>query len=140
MDPYLFKRLWRRPWLSLCGLVLSLTLCILLGYLSGHQQELKLQLEETRTSYDILCVVTDALCAHGNAVWKALRDHRYLQFIPCLPPMTEQTPSYAPTEEHYACFLSDIFRGYYRDFRAGSPVSVQLQYRKSLLWQQQSWS
>ena len=21
MDPYLFKRLWRRPWLSLCGLV-----------------------------------------------------------------------------------------------------------------------
>ena len=31
MDPYLFKRLWRRPWLSLCGLVLSLTLCILLG-------------------------------------------------------------------------------------------------------------
>lgn len=59
MDPYLFKRLWRRPWLSLCGLVLSLTLCILLGYLSGHQQELKLQLEETRTSYDILCVVTD---------------------------------------------------------------------------------
>lgn len=59
MDPYLFKRLWRRPWLSLCGLILSLTLCILVGYLSGHQQELKRQLEETRTSYDILCVVTD---------------------------------------------------------------------------------
>ena len=78
-----------------------------------------------RVPYNILCVVTDALCAHGNAVWKALRDHRYLQFIPCLPPMTEQTPSYAPTEEHYACFLSDIFREYYRDFRAGSPVSVR---------------
>ena len=78
-----------------------------------------------RVPYNILCVVTDALCAHGNAVWKALRDHRYLQFIPCLPPMTEQTPSYAPTEEHYARFLSDIFRGYYRDFRAGSPVSVR---------------
>ena len=78
-----------------------------------------------RVPYNILCVVTDALCAHGNAVWNALRGHRYLQFIPCLPPMTEQTPSYAPTEEHYARFLSDIFRGYYRDFRAGSPVSVR---------------
>lgn len=78
-----------------------------------------------RVPYNILCVVTDALCAHGNAVWNALRGHRYLQFIPCLPPMTEQTPSYAPTEEHYACFLSDIFRGYYSDFRAGSPVSVR---------------
>ena len=59
MDPFLFKRLWRRPWLSLCGLILSLTLCILLGYLSGHQQRLKLQLEETTQTYDILCVVTD---------------------------------------------------------------------------------
>jgi uncharacterized protein len=78
-----------------------------------------------RVPYNILCVVTDALCAHGNAVWKALRDHRYLQFIPCLPPLTDKIPSYAPTEEHYARFLSDIFRGYYRDFRAGSPVSVR---------------
>ena len=59
MDPYLFKRLWRRPWLSLCSLILSLTLCFLVGYLSGHQQELKRQLADTRTSYDILCVVTD---------------------------------------------------------------------------------
>lgn len=75
--------------------------------------------------YNILCVVTDALCAHGDAVWSALREHRYLQFIPCLPPMTENMPSYAPTPEHYACFLSDIFRGYFRDFRAGMPVSVR---------------
>ena len=59
MDPYLFKRLWRRPWLSLCSLILSLTLCILVGYLSGHQQQLRLQLEETKRTYDILCVVTD---------------------------------------------------------------------------------
>ena len=30
-----------------------------MGYLSGHQQQLRLQLEETKRTYDILCVVTD---------------------------------------------------------------------------------
>lgn len=82
-------------------------------------------LAKHRVPYNILCVITDTLCAHGDDVWNTLRKHFYLQFIPCLPPMTEQTPSYAPTEEHYARFLSDIFRGYYREFRAGSPVSVR---------------
>ncbi len=75
--------------------------------------------------YNILCVVTDALCAHGDAVWNTLREHGYLQFIPCLPPMTENTPSYAPTPEHYAQFLDAVFRGYYRDFRRGTFVSVR---------------
>ncbi len=82
-------------------------------------------LEKHKAAYNVLCVVTDALCAHGEAVWSALREHRYLQFIPCLPPMTDDVPSFAPTEEYYARFLSDIFRGYYRDFRAGTPVSVR---------------
>lgn len=75
--------------------------------------------------YNILCVVTDELCEHGDAVWNALREHRYLQFIPCLPPLTDTIPSFAPKQEHYAAFLSAIFRGYYRDFRAGAPVSVR---------------
>jgi len=75
--------------------------------------------------YNILCVVTDELCEHGDAVWKALREHRYLQFIPCLPPLTDTIPSFAPKQEHYAAFLGAIFRGYYRDFRAGAPVSVR---------------
>jgi uncharacterized protein len=50
-------------------------------------------LREHRVPYNILCVVTDALCAHGEAVWNALREHGYLQFIPCLPPMTEHAVS-----------------------------------------------
>ena len=75
--------------------------------------------------YNILCVVTDALCAHGKDVWQALCEHRYLQFIPCLPPLTADTPSHAPTQEHYAQFLDAIFDGYYRAFRRGSFVSVR---------------
>ena len=75
--------------------------------------------------FNILCVVTDDLCMHGDAVWRSLREYGHLQFIPCLPPMTENAPSHAPTAEHYAQFLSDIWRGYYRDFCAHKPVSMR---------------
>ena len=59
MDPYVFKRLWRRPWLSLCSLILSATLCFLMGYLSNYRQNQMDKLQETKEQYDILCVVTD---------------------------------------------------------------------------------
>ena len=59
MDPYLLKRLWRRPWLSLCSVIMSIVLCVLIGYLSDYRQEQWDRLEEAEKSYDILCVVTD---------------------------------------------------------------------------------
>lgn len=59
MDPYLLKRLWRRPWLSLCSLMMSIVLCVLIGYLSEYRKEQQDRLEEAEKSYDILCVVTD---------------------------------------------------------------------------------
>lgn len=59
MDPYLFKRLWRRPWLSLCSLILSCVLCLLMGLLSGYRQGLEVKLTETKAEYDILCIATN---------------------------------------------------------------------------------
>lgn len=59
MDLYLLKRLWRRPWLSLCSLLMSVVLCVLIGYLSTYRQEQQNRLEEARKSYNILCIVTD---------------------------------------------------------------------------------
>lgn len=59
MDPYLLKRLWRRPWLSLCSVMMSIVLCGLIGYLSDYRQKQQDRLEEAEKSYDILCVVTD---------------------------------------------------------------------------------
>lgn len=59
MTPYLLQRIWRRRRLSICSLVLCAVLCFLMSYLSGYQQELEVRLEETKTRYDILCVVTD---------------------------------------------------------------------------------
>lgn len=59
MDPFLLKRLWRRPWLSLCGLILSAVLCILVGYLSGYRQDQEARLQEVKEKFDILCVITN---------------------------------------------------------------------------------
>ena len=88
-------------------------------------------LRRHRVPFNVLCVVTDDLCMHGDAVWRSLREYGHLQFIPCLPPLTENlqpsdaVPSCAPTAAHYARFLSDVWRGFYRDFCAGTPVSVR---------------
>lgn len=59
MDPFLIKRLWRRPWMSLCILLLTGVLCFLLCYLSGYRQDQSRELERTKASFDILCVVTN---------------------------------------------------------------------------------
>lgn len=95
-----------------------------MGTYNGVRRAAQL-LRKHAVPYNILCVVTDALCVHGAAVWSSLREHRYLQFIPCLPPITKQDISYAPTPEHYAAFLDAVFCGYYRDFRRGNIVSVR---------------
>lgn len=59
MDPYLLNRLWRRPWLSLCSLILSAVLCFLVGYLSGYRENQEARLREVKENFDILCVVTN---------------------------------------------------------------------------------
>lgn len=59
MDSFMIKRLLRRPWLSLLGLVISAMLCTALCYLSGYLDAERERLAEIRDSYDILCVVSD---------------------------------------------------------------------------------
>lgn len=78
MDPFLFQRLWRKPWLSLCALILSGVLCATIGLLSGYQEDLELKLEETRNKYDILCVATDRRGVRSTSL---RMDQEYLDFI-----------------------------------------------------------
>ena len=59
MDPYVIKRLWRRPWLSLFSFVLAAVLCILLGYLSEYRQVQQTRLQEVKENFEISCVVTN---------------------------------------------------------------------------------
>ena len=78
MDPYLFQRLWRRPWLSLCSLILSAVLCLTMGLLSGYREDLEQRLADTRAEYDILCIATDR---HGARSTSLLLDQEILDFI-----------------------------------------------------------
>lgn len=59
MDPYLLKRLWRRPYLSLCSLILSAVLCVLLCFLTGYRQEQADELIKAQESFEVLCVVSN---------------------------------------------------------------------------------
>ena len=59
MNPYILKRLWRRPWLSLCSLVLTAVLCGLLCYMTGYLQRQEEELIHTKESFQIHCVVTN---------------------------------------------------------------------------------
>jgi len=59
MDPHLFHRLWRRPWLSLCSLILSTALCFLVCFLTDYRQNQQQELSQTQKDFPITCVVTD---------------------------------------------------------------------------------
>ena len=59
MDPYLFQRLLRRPWLSLCSLALTAVLCFLLCFLWDYQQQQEERLVQTQESFEVLCVVSN---------------------------------------------------------------------------------
>ena len=75
--------------------------------------------------YNILCVVTDATARRPRDVYEALREHRYLQFIPCLDPMDGARPGYSLTGESYRYFLDTTFALYCRDLCGGNPVSIR---------------
>ena len=59
MDPHLFHRIWRRPWLSLCSLILSLAMCFLVCFLTDYRQNQQRELEQVQKDFPISCVVTD---------------------------------------------------------------------------------
>ena len=78
MDPYLFKRLLRRPWISLCTVFISLVLCVLISYIFSYRDEQKIGLEEAVQSYDVLCVVTDAKGTKSSGL---RMDESYMDFV-----------------------------------------------------------
>ena len=59
MDPYVLKRLWRRPWMSLCSFLLAALLCFLLSYLADYRQGQEEKLQEVKENFEILCVATN---------------------------------------------------------------------------------
>ena len=72
--------------------------------------------------YNILCVVTEPMAAQGRAVFQALREHGFLQFIPCLGSLSGERRLQS---ESYGRFLVDVFDCYERAFDQGRLVSIR---------------
>ena len=83
------------------------------------------RLQEKNVDFNILCVVTEPLAAHGRDVMDALGDFPFLQFIPCLDDLDGSKGAHSLTAEGYCRFLCDTFDAYYEGFTTGGLVSVR---------------
>ena len=82
-------------------------------------------LEQYAVEYNILCVVTGPAARHPQKVYQALKDYRYLQFIPCLDGIDGERRPYTLTPERYGGFLKTVFDLYYQDLTHGVSISVR---------------
>lgn len=87
-------------------------------------------LKKYDVNFNVLIVVTSALCKKIDSVYKFLKknDFKYLQFIPCLDPLeieNGQTYSYSLNVEEYSKFLLNLFNLWYKDIMEGNYVSIR---------------
>lgn len=62
------KRLLRRPLVTLSALVLAVSLCVTLCFLSGYLGGQKQALEDTKQNFEVVCVVTDRAGAKSHGL------------------------------------------------------------------------
>ena len=75
-----------------------------------------------RVPYNILCVVTERMTAQARQVFRALREHAFLQFIPC---MDSGRGDPFLTSRSYGKFLIELFDCYEQAYYSGNPVSIR---------------
>lgn len=87
-------------------------------------------LQQYQVDVNILCVVTGNTARHAYGVYQALKklSVSYLQFVPCLDPITQPsgTMEYSLTPELYGNFLCTLFDCWYLDWSSGNYVSIRL--------------
>lgn len=84
-------------------------------------------LKKHGVEYNILAVVSAEVARHGQKVYSFLRknDWDYLQFIPCMDPVSGERQSYSLTAEQYGKFLISTYQEYERERLQGKFVSVR---------------
>lgn len=81
-----------------------------------------------QVEFNILTVLTGYCAENAERIYKYFRSNgfKYLQFIPCLRPMGDNTQSELyMTNEQYADFLIKIFNLYVKDFVRGNYISIR---------------
>jgi len=82
-------------------------------------------LKQHGAEYNILCVVNALVACRARQVFENLRAHTFLQFIPCLDSLDNQSQLYSLSPEDYGNFLIETFDLYARAFCSAHPVSVR---------------
>lgn len=83
-------------------------------------------LREKGVAYNILCVVTHDLALQGKNVFEALKEHGFLQFIPCLDSLDGASSPYSLQKGDYGQFLCELFPLYEEALRKKAPVSIRI--------------
>lgn len=80
-------------------------------------------LQQFEVAFNVLTVVTDEVCEQIEAIYTLYKQHdfKYLQFIPCLDSLENQ--SYLSVES-YATFLKTLFRLWFDDATKGNLISI----------------
>ncbi len=82
-------------------------------------------LQRRGIEYNILCVVNERTAEHPAEVYEALKEHSFLQFIPCLDTFDGVPAPYSLRPESFGRFLIETFDLYERDFLSRHPVSIR---------------
>ena len=88
-------------------------------------------LEEYNVEYNILTVITSALCKKIDSTYKFYKKNNfnYLQFIPCLEPLENSDmnlSNFSITPSQYGDFLIKLFDLWYNDISNDKYISIRL--------------
>jgi len=81
--------------------------------------------EKYGVDFNILCVVNDDIASNPIETYEAIRQFRFLQFIPCIDDFDLDKRMFSPSPENYGRFLIETFKLYLRDIQKGEYVSVR---------------
>ena len=77
--------------------------------------------------YNLLCVISKDVAKNGKEIYYSLKNKSqgYIQFIPCLSPLDNQTSEYSLNNDDYYNFINDTFLCYYQDIKNKDYTSVR---------------
>ena len=88
----------------------------------------KNRMDQYGVPYNVLMVLTNSLARHPQQIWRFLLEQniRYVQFVPCLGPLSKEESRCALTPSRYASFYRCVFDEWLKYYRQGRYISIKL--------------
>ena len=82
-------------------------------------------LKKHGVDFNVLAVITRESAKSPSLLYSALKEYKYLQFIPLIDAFGKESSDFSLNAEDYGRFLCEAFELYYRDIMDGNYVSVR---------------